>query len=142
MKVKKQIKLEQAEAGQSLADDVCDPQGNCLMAAGVELNTAILKRLQDRGVEILMVWEEQMLSETELAEQQLAIKARLAHRFRQMQDDPGMRRLHDMLLAWRMESFDERGGRDELASADMDSRVDTPVDNGGYEGEYEDFDAG
>ncbi|VAX07068.1 hypothetical protein MNBD_GAMMA25-778 [hydrothermal vent metagenome] len=108
MKVKKQIKLEQAETGQSLSDDVCDAQGNCLMAAGVELNMAMLKRLQDRGVEILVVWEEQTLSETELAEQQVAIKARLAHRFRQMQDKPVMIRLHDVLLSYQMECFAEQ----------------------------------
>lgn len=113
MKVKKNIKLQQACAGQILANEVSDAQGHCLMAAGVELSTANLARLQKRGIEILTVWGEQQLSEAEITAQQLAIESRLAHRFRQMRDNPEMHRLHDILLAYRMEYFEEQGKGDK-----------------------------
>jgi len=47
--------------------------------------------------------------------------AGLVQRFRRVQDDPDMRRLHDILLAYRMEGFEERGTSDGFADASVDN---------------------
>ncbi len=100
MKVKKQLSLQQAQVGQVLADDLYDAQNHCLMAAGVILDAIMLKHLQERGIERLFIWVEQSLNKIEIEVQQKVIKGQLAHCFRQMQDEPVMNRLHDMLLAY------------------------------------------
>lgn len=108
----KHCKLSEVEAGMVLAVDICDPQGHRLMNAGTELNETILARLQKRDIETLMVWQEQSLSETEIAVRRDAITSSLAHRFRKVQDNADMRHLHGILLAWRLQDFVETDNTD------------------------------
>lgn len=101
MKLKQCIALEQAQDGQMLATDVSDIHDNCLVSAGVVLSNHIISSLQQRGIEFLVVWSQE-LSEDEIAEYQTDIKQRLAHRFRKHQENSEMRLLHDILLDWRL----------------------------------------
>ncbi len=113
MKVKVYCKLSEAKAGLLLAEDVRDQQGNCLLTSGSILTEAKLSSIQKRHIDGFMIWQEQTLSKSEIIEQREAIKARLAHRFRQMRDNTEMHRLHDILLAYRMEYFEEQGKEDK-----------------------------
>lgn len=124
MKVIKHIKLEQARVGQTLAAEVCDAPGNILMAADTVLDTTMLNRLRERGIEILAVWEQCSLNEAEIAAQQAVLEERLAQRFRQVQDVADMRQLHDLLLAYRVEGFERQGMDAVLASASVNNGGD------------------
>lgn len=113
MQVKQQLRLNEVEPGQVLATDVCDLHGNCLISAGQTLSKEICTSLQRRHIEIVTVWQEQSYSKTEIIAQQVAIKAQLAHRFRQMLDNPEMRHLHGLLLNWRLQPFTQDEPDDE-----------------------------
>ncbi len=108
MKVKIHCKLSEAKTGMLLAEDVYDLQGKCLIASGLILTEAKLASIQTRHIGGLIIWQEQTFSKNEITEQREAIKASLAHRFRQMQDNSEMLRLLDILLAYRMDCFDEQ----------------------------------
>ncbi len=107
MRIEKTITLKQATAGLLLVKDVCDTQGNCLLAAGVILNEVYLLQLQEKNIEYLTVCHEQYYSENEIIQQQIHIKEQLAQRFRHAKDNPDMCHLHDLLLAFRTEKFSE-----------------------------------
>ncbi|VAW98098.1 hypothetical protein MNBD_GAMMA22-1171 [hydrothermal vent metagenome] len=102
MKTKNNINLKQAQAGQILALDVIDLNGNCLMSEGVVLSDKTISSLLQRGIDAVVVWGLQ-INENEIALQQSAIKERLAQRFRQVQNNPEMCQLHDILLRWRLQ---------------------------------------
>ncbi len=107
MKTEKTITLEQAKVGELLVKDVCDAQGNCLLAAGVVLNEAQLAQLHARNIEYLVVCHELDYCEDEIIKQQALVKEKLAQRFRHVKDNPDMCHLHDLLLAYRTETFSE-----------------------------------
>ncbi len=108
MKVKIYCKLSDAKAGLLLAEDVCDQQGNCLLASDSILTEKKLSSIQTRHIDGFLIWQEQTLSKSEIIEQREAITARLAHRFRQMQDNPEMIRLHALLLTYRTECYEQK----------------------------------
>lgn len=111
MKTKKTIKLDQVQLGQILALDVSDLHGNCLIAKGIELCEKTISSLSQRGIDSVVVWGH-ALNENEILAQQNAIKAQLAQRFRKVQNNTEMCLLHDILLSWRLESYESGTGDD------------------------------
>ena len=97
------IPLDQAEAGNVLAVDVCDSAGHTLLAAGAQLSAASIASLRQRGIAAVCI--EQPMSEAELAALRAAAAQRLDHLFRRTTDDPLMNRLHDAVLAFRLEQL-------------------------------------
>jgi len=107
MKIEKTITLKQAKVGELLVKDVCDAQGNCLLAAGVVLTEAQLAQLQAKNIEYLVVCHELHYCEDEIIKQQALVKEKLSQRFHYVKDNPDMCHLHDLLLAYRTEKFSE-----------------------------------
>jgi len=109
MKNKKSLLIDEAAMGMTLAQDVVDINGVCLVAVQTTLTVAMLDSLKRRGVKSLIVWEEQELSDEEFEEEQRAQREAwsqaLEHRFRQVADDANMRCLKDILLAYRLQGL-------------------------------------
>ena len=106
MKIKKILSLEQATAGMTLAQDVLDANGNCLMAAGVALTTSHMNSLRRRSINSIAIEFEQELSAEEITAQREACITHLEHRFRQQQHDADMQCLKNVLLAYRLDSME------------------------------------
>lgn len=113
MQIKKQIKPAQAQIGQKLAHDVWDAHGLCLFGENVVLNATMLNHLRECDLEFISVWDEQSLDENEVTKRTLEITEQLAQRFRQVQDNAPMRRLHDILLAYRLKPFEHAASQDK-----------------------------
>jgi len=88
-----------------VAADIYDSSGNRLITSETILTDALINILKRRNIKQLFISREERLSPVEIAEQQQAIKVKLAQRFRKVLDHPDMLRLHDILLTWRMENF-------------------------------------
>ena len=99
----KLVNLDQATAGSSLAQAVCDASGRVLLAAGVELTSVVLESLRLRGVTRLHIDHEMDAAEAE--EQRRAVARRLARLFRAVGDDVLLKRLHQAVLAYRLEQL-------------------------------------
>ena len=99
----RRIDLAAATPGARLALDVCDASGRVLMAAGTELSESALASLRKRGVSQLHI--EVSMSEAELEACRQAAAQRLAHLFRRTQGNALMERLHDAVLAYRLEQL-------------------------------------
>ena len=106
MKSKKQINLDEAAAGVTLAQEVLDLNGHCLMAADVVLTAANLASLKRRGIKNLVIWEEREISEEEMNARREACIASLEHRFRLLEDDAVMQQLKKILLTYRLQELD------------------------------------
>ncbi len=109
MKNKKPLLIDEAATGMTLAQDVADVNGVCLVAAETALTVAMLASLKRRGVKSLIVWEEQELSDEALEDERRAQceawSQALEHRFRQVEDDANMQRLKEILLAYRLQGL-------------------------------------
>ena len=109
MKNKKPLLIDEVVTGMTLAQDVVDVNGVCLVAGQTTLTVAMLDSLKRRGIRSLIVWEEQELSDEALEDEQRAQREAwsraLEHRFRQVADDANMQRLKDILLAYRLQGL-------------------------------------
>lgn len=109
MKNKKPLLLDEAATGMTLAQEVLDVNGVCLVAVETTLTAAMLGSLKRRGVKSIVVWEEQELSDEALEDarrgQAEAWSQALEHRFRQVEDDANMKRLKEILLAYRLQGL-------------------------------------
>jgi hypothetical protein len=106
MKNNKVVSLEQATEGMTLAQDVIDASGNCLMVSGVVLTKNQLSSLKKRGINSIAIEFEQEISAEEITALRNASIAQLDHRFRQVQDDVDMQRLKNVLLAYRLDCLE------------------------------------
>lgn len=95
--------LDKVPEGARLAADVRDPEGRVLLVRGTELSAGALASLHGRGVRQVQILRE--ASAEEMSARREAVVQRLAHLFRDTQDDPLMVRLHDAVLAYRMEQL-------------------------------------
>jgi hypothetical protein len=100
----KQVSLEEAAAGMVLAAEVCDRQGNVLLAQGTELSDTLLRSLERRGVESVRI-EDGGPSQEELAVLREQAGQRLAHLFRNQHEGAADVLLREQLAAWRMEQL-------------------------------------
>lgn len=99
----KRVALDEAAVGATLALDVCDAGGQTLLAAGAQLSAAAVASLGKRGITHVHVAELQ--SADDLAAQRAAVLERLDHLFRRAQGNALMARLHDVILAFRLEQL-------------------------------------
>lgn len=99
----RQVALAAAPAGARLAQDVCDAAGRVLIAAGTELTASALASLRQRGISQVHI--EEPLSAAEFEARRAAVARRLAHLFRRERGTPLMDRLHDAVLAYRLEQL-------------------------------------
>jgi hypothetical protein len=100
----KQVSLEDAAAGMVLAAEVCDRQGNVLLAQGTELSDTLLRALERRGVDSVRI-EDDRFSQEELGALREQVAHRLAHLFRNPHAGTADLLLREQLTAWRMEQL-------------------------------------
>jgi hypothetical protein len=98
----KQVSLEDAAAGMVLAAEVCDRQGNVLLAQGAALSDATLQALARRGIESVRI-EDDALSPEQLAVLRERVQHRLAHLFRNPHAGAADVLLREQLAGYRME---------------------------------------
>ena len=101
----KHIAIDDASAGMVLADEVCDRQGNVLLARGATLSEGLLAALRRRGVEGVRI-EDDSVSDEQLATERERVEARLAHLFRKQHGGKADALLRQQITAWRMERFE------------------------------------
>lgn len=89
------VDIDDAVAGMVLSDSVLDSKGGMLVASGTTLTDATLQSLRRRGIDTLVVLNDQ-ISETELAAERLQQEQRLAKLFRKYpgNDDRNKNLLH------------------------------------------------
>lgn len=97
--------LDNIQPGASLARDVVDANGNCLLAAGAELSKNTLALLQRRGIKGVAIVCESKLTAEQWDDLQQAIEQQLARRFRNTQENPHMQQLHALLKEYRLGEF-------------------------------------
>lgn len=100
-----ELALEEVVAGQTLGAEVCDAQGNCLLAAGCVLSERHLMSLANKGVTRVSVQQPVVVSEQEHSERRAQIEQQLEQRFRKMQDQPQMLKLKELVLRYRLEAL-------------------------------------
>jgi len=105
MKDKRHIELERAEPDMTLAQDLLDIEGHCLMTTGTLLTEDKLACLQRRGIRNLVVWRTETLSPQEVVVRRTAARTQLDRRFRRVEQEPAMQELQAMLLAHRLEGL-------------------------------------
>jgi len=106
MKDKQHIELEQARPGMTLAQDLLDIEGHCLMTIDTLLTEDKLACLQRRGIRNLVVWGVKTLNPQEVAARSTAAQTQLDRRFRQVEQEPTMQELKAVLLAHRLENLE------------------------------------
>lgn len=99
----KALALDERVVGCRLAQDVRDAAGRVLLAAGTELTAAVVASLRQRGVTGVHV--EQALDAAAAAAQRQSTTRRLDHLFRAAGDDELLNRLHQEVLAYRLEKL-------------------------------------
>jgi len=105
MKDKQHIELEQVRSGMTLAQDLLDIEGHCLMTTDTLLSEDKLACLHRCGIRYLVVWGAETLSPQEVAARRTAARTQLDHRFRQVEQEPDMRELKAILLDYRLEKL-------------------------------------
>ncbi len=102
MQVVKEIPLTQLSVTARLARDVLDGKGRCLLAAGSVLTEAAREPLRRRGVTSVFVEMAETLTPEQLAQTAAQIEVAVMRRFRAVGDDPGLAKLRDLILAYRL----------------------------------------
>lgn len=95
--------LAQVAAGEVVAADVVDGQGNMLLGAGGVVNARILEQLTRRGVVSLPLLVEVTLSAEEVAARRVALEAQFDERFACVRGQPLMEQLLQTVLRYRLE---------------------------------------
>lgn len=101
MKLVEQTHIDNVKAGDILAHDLADDSGNKLLTAGFEFTQTSINQLKRRGIDVIPLEKESMQSQEELAELQAEIESRLKQRFRKVINDPQMRSLMEMIMAYQ-----------------------------------------
>ena len=101
--VRRDLPLDEVEAGMVLADAVCDAKGTVLLPGGASLTDAALTGLGRRGIETLSVLVIPTLSDEQLAARQTQIAQRLDHIFRLAGDDGAVRALKHQIGLYMQE---------------------------------------
>ncbi|MCW8918797.1 MAG: hypothetical protein OQL08_08290 [Gammaproteobacteria bacterium] len=94
--------LAQVAAGEVVAADVVDGQGNMLLGAGGVVNARILEQLARRGVVSLPLLVEVALSAEEVAARRAALEAQLDEQFACVRGQPLMEQLLQTVLRYRL----------------------------------------
>lgn len=100
---RRELPLDEVEAGMVLADDVCDARGAVLLPKGASLTDAVLTGLGRRGVETLPVLVAPTLTDDELAARREQQARRLDHLFRLAGNDRPARELKRLISLYMQE---------------------------------------
>ena len=102
----KEIPLTELPGTARLARAVLDAKGRCLLAAGSVLTEAARELLQRRGVESVYVEVVEALTSEQSAQAAEQIRTAVMRRFRASGDDPGLVKLRDLMLDYRLSSLE------------------------------------
>jgi hypothetical protein len=100
----KEIDLDDAESGMTLAAEVLDHQGSVLLPAGAALTDALLTSMHRRGIESVRIVDDSVSTQDLEAERE-RIALRLAHLFRRPNAGAANATLQSELSAYRMEEL-------------------------------------
>ncbi len=89
--------------GAELAVDLVDGQGRTLMKEGAELTAEKLSALAKRGVDRVQIYSEEELDDAALETRRAEISERVEQRFSRAAETPGMLRLKELILEYRLE---------------------------------------
>lgn len=101
------LTLDQVETGMLLAQDVCNPNGTCLLSEGMMLSATMIAALRQREVDYVMVSQEVPLTLEESATLEAGIRARIERLFRVAGTDPIMLKLRNTLLQYRLSALNK-----------------------------------
>lgn len=93
------LPLAETQTGMTLASDLLDSKGNCILRKGTELTAEIQAALTRRGIEQVPITPP---TEAMSPEARQAIENALLDRFGDL-SDPVMQRLHAIILKYRLE---------------------------------------
>lgn len=97
------VPLDEVEEGAQLYEQVSDRQGNVLLPAGAELTGSLIRSLERRGIEAVIVVDEQVSPEL-LAQAREQVDARLAQLFSKSSGRASAT-LRQLVLEYRMEQL-------------------------------------
>ena len=97
------VPLDEVEEGAQLYEQVADRQGNVLLPAGAELNATLIRSLERRGIEAVIVVDDS-ISEQALAQAREQAGARLDDLFSKGSGRANAA-LRQMVLAYRLEQL-------------------------------------
>ena len=100
---RRELPLEEAQAGMVLADDVCDARGTVLLPKGAGLTETALTSLARRGVEVLAVLVPLELTDDQIAARQAELTQRLDWLFRLVGNDEPARVLKEQIGLYMQE---------------------------------------
>lgn len=106
MREEKAMPMDALKPGMSLARDVTDAAGNCLLPAGTALTELLLQRLRQRdGLAQVWVLADSAMSAQEKAAKRAQIEATLQARFAPVMERPLMQQLYEVTLDYLSESL-------------------------------------
>ncbi|MDB5934441.1 MAG: hypothetical protein JWQ01_1785 [Massilia sp.] len=100
----KELDLDDAAAGMTLAADVLDHQGSVLLPAGAALTEALLTSMRRRGIDSVRIVDDSV-SPHDLEAERARIALRLAHLFRRPGAGAANAVLQAQLGAYRLEQL-------------------------------------
>ena len=103
----KRLTLDQIEIGMVLAQEVCNVNGTCLLAAGTVVSGATIAALKRREVDYIMVAVKEIFTPEQCAVLATAARARIERLFHKVDGDPLMLKLRDTLLQYRIAQLSE-----------------------------------
>lgn len=106
MQAIKEIPLIDLPVSARLARDVLDAKGRCLLAAGSVLTEAAREPLARRGVTAVFVEVVETLTAEQSQQAAERIRTAVLRRFRAGDDDPGLLKLRDLILDYRLRPFE------------------------------------
>jgi hypothetical protein len=99
------VPIQEAQTGMRLAEELRNAAGAVLLAAGTELDEAVLASLCRRGIECLVVDQPDLRSETEIAGELARMEARVRHLFHRHRDNPELQSLMQAVLDYRRKAL-------------------------------------
>lgn len=99
------VPTQEARTGMRLAEELRNAAGAVLLAAGTELDEAVLASLCRRGIECLVVDQPDLRSETEIAGELARMEARVRHLFHRHRDNPELQSLMQAVLDYRRKAL-------------------------------------
>lgn len=103
MREQKEIAIEEAVEGMTVAVAVSDNKGNTLIPAEVELSSTLIDRLKSRDISTISVWQTVELSEEEKRQRIALLDERLEKRFHGVQNNSVCDALRDLVRDYLIE---------------------------------------
>jgi len=106
MKEKLTITLAEVKLGDTIASDITDNIGNCIVSEGIVLDDKLLTGLLKRDIDNLEVFRNKQLSEEEKQNKIAELTSQVDSRFHNMKDVPIMQKLKKIVVQYRIQGIE------------------------------------